>query len=307
MKSEKRHELQKNVLAEWLGKQIEEIRPHLTMILAISLGVVACIVGWYIYSGNQSTASATAWTTYFSAFSEREPDAALKKVIETQQGNAAALWAKQSLADMKLAQGAPQMFSSRSDAEQNLAEAERIYNEILAAASEPMLLARARYGLARVTESQCKPEEARKIYEEVAKNQGDLALGQAAAKDAKRLSDERDAELLRWFAKQTPKPPPAMSSPFGGPFGPSNDLPSKPDISIPENFGLGPTGEGKIGESKIGETPAPAIGDKPLIEQKPEDRKPAEPGPEAKPDDIKPDNAKPAEPKVDAKPAESDK
>jgi tetratricopeptide (TPR) repeat protein len=297
--SEKRHELQKNDLADWVGHQIEDVKPHFVPILVVSLTVVAVIVGVFLYFGSQSSVSASAWNAYFSAFSEREAEAAFSKVIKDQQGNDAALWARQSLADVKLAEGDAQLFRDRKQAEESLSEAERLYKEIVDAAPGPMLLARARYGLARVYESQCKPEEARKYYDLVVKSPSDSGLEETAARSYQRLGDKRNVELLAWFAKQTPKPPPAMGSPFDNPAGPGASLPARPDISIPEGFG--------VGEPAIGNTPgAPAIGGKPLIEQKPEDRQPAEPKADAKPAEPKAD-AKPAEPKADVKPAEQPK
>lgn len=320
--SEKRHELQKNVLADWMGQQIEEVKPHFVPILVISLAVVAVIVGVFVYFGGQSTASASAWNAYFTAFGEREAEDAFDKVIKSQQGNPASLWARQSLADVKLAEGAAQLYRDRQQAEESLGEAERLYKEIIDGSPDAMLLTRAQFGLARVYESLCKPEEARKYYDLVAKSDADKALGEVAAKSSQRLSDERTVEMLAWFAKQTPKPPPAMGSPFN-PAGPGGDLPTRPDISIPEGFGIGAPGE-----TKIGETPStPAIGDKPLIEQKPEERKASEPTSDAKPADAKPADDKPADekpaepkaaepkaeaskaeaPKADAKPAEGAK
>ena len=298
--SEKRHELQKNELADWLGRHIEDVKPHFMPIMVISLVIVAAIVGVFIFWGGQSSAGASAWNSYFTSFSEREPEDALKKVIDAQQGNVAALWARQSLADIKLAEGDAQLFRDRKQAEESLAAAERLYKEVIDANPDEMLLTRARYGLARVYESQCKPEEARKLYDTIAKAQGDAARGQAAAKNAARLSDERNVELLAWFANQTPKPPPPMTSPFGNPAGPGSDLPTRPDISIPDSLGLGAPGE-----PKIGDVPGtPAVSDQPLVDQKPAEAKPGEPAPAAKSEPAKAEPAKPESPKPDETKAE---
>jgi hypothetical protein len=73
MKSERRHELQTNYLADWLTHKIETIRPYLNMILiAVALVALAAIVGAFV-TGEQSTRAAVAWTDYFSAAAQSNP------------------------------------------------------------------------------------------------------------------------------------------------------------------------------------------------------------------------------------------
>lgn len=310
--ADKRHELQKNELAEWLGHQIEEIKPHLVPIVGVSLVAVAIIVALTIYFGSGGGASPEAWSNYFATFGERDTDAELKKVIEAQTNNAAGHWAMQSLGDMQLAQATALLFTpSRDQAADKLAEAEKLFKEVITSTRDPLLLTRARFSLAKTLESQLKPEEARKVYEQIAQEDAKSALGQAAAAAAKRLSNPREVELLAWFAKQKPKPLPQMPlNPAGGPM---SQLPARPDLALPDDLGLGGIGETKVGESPS--TPAP-IGGTPLIEQKPEERKPAEPTadkpaePKAetpKPEQPKTDEPKADAPKDDAKPAEAAK
>ncbi len=66
MKTERRHELQTNTLADWLGRQIEALRPHFTTIITGIVVLVVALVGYGIWSSRSQQAAAEAWTNYFS-------------------------------------------------------------------------------------------------------------------------------------------------------------------------------------------------------------------------------------------------
>jgi predicted negative regulator of RcsB-dependent stress response len=239
----KRHELQKNELADWLEDKIEEIRPYFPAIGIGGLLALAVVVGVWWYSSQQSQASAAAWNQYFAAIGERNQQEALEKVIASENNNEPANWARQTLADMNLARGSAAVFTDREESKQRLEEAGRHYAAILQSTSDPMLRVRATYGLARVQESLFKPEDAKKLYEQVSKEGNkDSALAKSAEEAVKRLSDPRDIEMLNWLAKQTPKrpAPSATGRPGGVPGLPGDlDLPDRPDIGLPD-FGSTP-------------------------------------------------------------------
>jgi predicted negative regulator of RcsB-dependent stress response len=239
----KRHDLQKNELADWLEEKIEDTRPYFPAIGIGGLLALAVVIGVWWYSSQQSQASAAAWNQYFSAIGERNQQEALEKVIASENNNEPANWARQTLADINLARGSAAVFTDREESKQRLEEAGRHYTAILQSTSDPMLRLRATFGLARVQESLFKPEEAKKLYEQVAKEGSkDSALVKSAEESARRLSDPRDIEMLNWLAKQTPKRP--APSPTGRPGGvpglPGDlDLPDRPDIGLPD-FGSTP-------------------------------------------------------------------
>jgi hypothetical protein len=243
MKSDRRHELQTNELADWLGQRIDELRPHAG---AITLGIVAVVtlfIGGVWYFSGSSRGSARVWSDFFSAFNTREPAKALEKLAAEHIGTKPALWALQATGDMSLSQGAAQLFSDRAEAQKLLQKAETAYKQVEAAATgDPLLQARARLGLAKVYESLCKPEDARKYYELVAETQKGTPLGELAAADVKRLKDERQLALLAWFAEQTPKKPAPVPGLGGGLPGLPGSLPDQPDIGLPGAGGLPPVG-----------------------------------------------------------------
>jgi tetratricopeptide (TPR) repeat protein len=285
MKSEKRHELQKNELAEWMGEQLEAARPHAFAIVLGIVLVIGAIVLFVAYSGAGGAAGAVAWNKYFSALNERDPSAALDQLASAEAGTPVGLWATQSYGDHFLTSATMEMFRDRDTAKKSLEKAETAYKKVESAASDPLLKSRARLGLGKVYESLNQTEEAAKWYKLVADTQKDTAIGKAAAKAAERMADPREIAALAWFAQQKPRlptPTPGAGSPLPGL---PNDLPERPDLSLP---GLGLDGIGaEKPESPAVEFPKPG-------ETKPPEEKPAE----------KPAEPKPAEPPAVAKPAE---
>lgn len=231
----RRHELQKNELADWLEEKIEDLRPYFPAISIGGLLALALVLGVWWYSTQQSQASAASWNQYFSALGEREQDEALQKVIESEKSNEAANWARQTLADTKLARGAAAVFTDREASKKQLEEAAELYTAIRSTTSDPLLRSRATFGLARAQESLFNVEGAKKLYEEVAQANSDSVIGEEAQAAVKRLSDPRDVELLNWLAKQTPKrPTPTPTGRPGGVPGLPSDLPDRPDIGLPD-------------------------------------------------------------------------
>ncbi|WP_254509645.1 hypothetical protein [Anatilimnocola floriformis] len=246
MKSEKRHELQKNELADWIGSNAGSAGDYFWPVAGGIIVAFAAAIGIAWYLSNRDSASAAAWDKYYQAFSEREREPALKDVVTNEPNSLAALWAKQSYADMTRSKGANLMFVERADGETKLKEAEEAYKEILAKARDPFLVTRAQFGMARTQESLCRPERAREYYEMVVKSEKDssgnlTALGKAADREAKRLARKDQVELIAWFATQQPKKP----APTGGhgipglpPLNVPTDLPERPDFSIPGGLNL---------------------------------------------------------------------
>jgi tetratricopeptide (TPR) repeat protein len=304
MKAERRHELKHNQLADWLEARIEGIRPHATGILLGLALLAAIILASAFYFSGETHASASAWSAYFDAFNDRDPQRVLQDLATKQSGSKAAWWAQAALGDMNLSEGTSLLYSDRKEAQKRLEAAEAAYKQV-EQADDPMLKSRARLGLARVYESLFKPDDARKYYEQVAASEKDSPLGKQAAADAKRLKDSREIAFLDWFATQTPKRP----VPFPGvganvPNLPS-DLPERPNLELPKSLGLDNIGTGAPSEpppafpSPLGTSPAPVTPDAATSDAtKAGETKPADaPAPPA----TVPDTAKPAEPSPDAK------
>jgi tetratricopeptide (TPR) repeat protein len=282
MKAERRHELKHNELADWLGERMEMLKPHATGILLGVVLLLVIILGGYLYFSGESQSTAAAWSDYFGALNDREPQKVLQDLATSQSGSKAAWWALMAVGDMNLGEGAALLHSDRTEAQKRLEAAEKAYKQA-EVSDDPMLKSRAQLGLAKVYESLCKPEEALKYYELVAQSQKDSAIGKAAAADAARMKDPRAVEFLAWFAQQTPRRPAPMPGLGGAIPGLPSDLPERPDIGLPG-----------LNLDKIG-TPAPA-------EPAPSFPAPGAtlpatpPADSAAPDAAKPDDARPAAP-----------
>jgi tetratricopeptide (TPR) repeat protein len=215
MKGERRHELERNELADWLAKTFETIKPYQNAILAtvllVLVGTVAYswwarqsagrqVGGWDAFHGAlwelaQGTASPTGVAADFEAIVDRYPDRDV------------ALWARIMAADLHLAIGCDELFHNKGIANQELRKAEDHYLTILHANnSNSDLRERATFGLARARESQGNLQKAMEHYQEVERNWPEGAYAAAAAS---RLADLKRADTQRLydrFAKFDPKP-----------------------------------------------------------------------------------------------------
>ncbi|MBC8875210.1 MAG: hypothetical protein H8E44_37790 [Planctomycetes bacterium] len=236
MKTQRRHELQTNELADYLGKYLQQIQPysrHIT--IGLGLVVVAIIAGVY-YSNMRAARQGAGWSDYLAAFGSEDSDA-LEEVAKLHGGTTAALWSLQSAGDIKLAMGTRQIFTDRDEAEESLKDAEEHFLAVEKdATGHPQLVQRAKYGLAQVNESLCKIDKARTYYDEVAKLAPDSALGKSAKRRHDRLANKSVEGWYAWFERQeSSMPPMPPGGPMGGPDV-SDDLdmlPARPDISFP--------------------------------------------------------------------------
>lgn len=327
MKSERRHELQHNELADWIGEKVEALKPYGSQI-ALAIALVALVIAGSVWwFGTEDHASAANWTALFTARNApRDREKELDNFATAHQGTKPALYAQMVIGDTAAREGSRAMFTDRNEAKKQLERAETAFKAAEAGTQDVELKSRARLGLAKVYESLCKPEEARKYYEMVAASLKDSAIGREAAADAARMKSRDQADLLVWFAAQTPKRPPPFSGMGGTIPGMPNDLPARPDISVPsvtppsglglDNIGTGvpaipapdfPTPGATTPGATIPAptTPTPDAGktepSKPDATKTDETPKPEAPKPEVpKPESPKPESPKTEAPKTEA-------
>jgi len=258
MKTQRRHELQTNWLADYIGKHLQQIQPYQTHItFGVVLIAVLCIGAVY-YMNKQRTRSGVSWSDYFDAFGARDAKA-LEEVSKLHDGTTAALWAKQSAGDIKLATGAGLLHSDREEAEKSLKDAEKLFLAVEAGgAGNPMLVRRARLGLAQVYESLFKVEKAQQYYEKVAKSAPDTAFGKMAKRRFEQLSAPSLQRWYAWFERQEPVVPGGASGSVADEPTVSDDLdmlPDRPDLSFPGSGILDELKNVKPEPSKPGEAP----------------------------------------------------
>jgi hypothetical protein len=286
MKTQRRHELQTNVLADYLGKQIQEIRPHARTITIAILAVLVVALGYMYFSGQRQAKAGVAWSDYFKAVGNRDANS-LEEVSKLHAGTAAALWAHQAVGDLKLAEGAGRMYTDRKESARVLREAEEHYRAIEKATSAPPLLTeRAYFGLAQVYETDNDLAKAKNYYEKVARAGRDSALAKAAKRRGEQLSDKDVESWCNWFEHQEPVARRTSKDGQEGPKVPEDldHVPGKPDLPS-EEPGQEPA------KPAAGKTapPSPPATPKPAPESKDQEAEPAAPGAE------KPAESKPAE------------
>ena len=291
MKTQRRHELQTNQLADHIGIWLRRIRPYQKHILYGAVSIVVIVAAVLYLNAQQHARAGASWEDYFSAMIEQRPEA-LDEVARLHSGSTAALWARLAAADMKLTTGAALLFQDRREAQQKLKEAERDLLALeLDAAGSPMLLQRTRYGSAQVYEALFEVDKARDYYRKVIAADPDSALGQLAQRRHDQIADKDMDRWFAWFERQVPRPP-AGAMPAGDrepdvPFDLS-DLPTRPDPSFP---GGGAPGQPEAMPAEETSEPAeaapkagPAVAPGPQSVPEPEPKSAPDPEPKGAPE-----------------------
>jgi hypothetical protein len=257
MKTKRRHELQTNILADWMGKQIEVLRPHSQAIAIGAIAVVAIIAGAIALSQWLGSREPGGWPEYFGAFAERDPEK-LQEVAETEGvDDRAANWALLTAAELQMSEGAQQLYEDKDEGADILEQArDKLAALAKRSPSDPYLKQRSQYVAGQVYESLAAArttgvtknlDKAREHYNKAKEVAPDTPLGKAAAEALERLKDEKSVvALLQEFAKH--KPPERSGAAGLPPLGAGGvsaenpplterDLPERPDLSLP-GFGL---------------------------------------------------------------------
>ena len=284
MKGDRRHELQRNDLADWLAKTAEQVRPYSRV---LTLGVLVCVLAAlvYIYVSRRSTAQASLASNDLyrglSARSAADLEGIAAQFPSHNVGHLSAVLA----GDMHLSRGCMELFENKATASDELRKAVEQYRAVQDGCREPALLEQATFGLGRAYEalagtrqSQGELDKAIQTYEEQLAAWPD---GPYAASATRRLADLKRDETKAFYDKFAAfDPKPAVTEqpgPLDAP--PSFDLDSIDEDSFPQ---LLLDAEG-ADESMPGEGEAEADA---LPEGPPEETAPAEseeaspPGPE---------------------------
>ena len=123
MKQQRRHELQTNVLADTLGKQIQALQPYSKVVTIGLIAVVVIVIGYIYLSAQQQTLAGASWADYFKAIGSHDA-AKLDEVAQLHKDTAAGFWARQAAGDLRLTAGSGQLYMDRKEAQKSLREAE---------------------------------------------------------------------------------------------------------------------------------------------------------------------------------------
>lgn len=301
MKTQRRHELQTNQLADRIGAYLQMIRPYQRQMLYGAITIVVLVAAVLYLTSQQRARVAAGWEDYFTALVEQRPEA-LDEVARLHADSTAALWARQNAGDMRLAEGAAMLYQDRVEASKKLREAAKDLSAVeQSAVGMPMLLQRVRFALAQTYESLFELDKARDYFQKVVAAEPNSALGRLAQRRYDQIAGKQADRWFAWFEKQTPKPPAGMT-PAGGaePNVPSDlsELPDRPNLPLEIMPATTPETEAKpepASEAKPEPAPETEAKSEPAPEAKPE------PAPEAKPETTPAPEAKP-EPAAEAKP-----
>ena len=205
MKSERRHELQHNELADWLAKMGEAIRPHQNAILAGLVTVLIVVLGYTYWSRTSAARTTEAWDQVSAAIEGGKIDE-LAQVAEDYPNSYVGHMAAVVLADVRLAEGCNGLFTDNANARQDLTKAIHLYTIVRDRSRTPSLLERATFGLARARESKGELESAEKLYEEITSTWPEGTYTVAASERLEDLKRPATKKLYDDFRGFDPKP-----------------------------------------------------------------------------------------------------
>jgi tetratricopeptide (TPR) repeat protein len=241
MKTERRHELQTNVLADSLGRSAGLAKPYGKQIMfGIGAVVVVLAVGAFLIN-DQSSRLSSGWSDFFAASYDENPER-LHEVAIDHAGTTAGNWAQLAQADIELTRGIRSLYINRDSANASLERAIASYENVVDRAAQGSDLQNsARFGLAQARECAGDLPEAIENYDEVIANApNDSVLAAQAEQRREQLQDPNMKKFYNWFANQ--KPVPRISPGFGLPPDlPANLglIPDQPDLSFPGDLTTG--------------------------------------------------------------------
>lgn len=226
MKSERRHDLQSNELANTLGSGIEKVQPFVQYIVGGVVIAALLAVGWGVYTSFARKSAAAAWTEYYFTLNTGDAEA-FKAIADKHPGSAAALWAEQTAGDEYLADGIDALYRDRGQGVELLNNAIQSYEKVKSTAQQAELRTRAVLGLAQAHESLGEIEKAKTEYQQVINDGLQPAITTMASNRLAFLNSQAGKDFYAWFDKLKPTPavPPKMDGDLGV-------LPTSPDLKF---------------------------------------------------------------------------
>ncbi len=210
MKTERRHELQTNELANWLGNATLFVERNARAVVGGVVALAIILIAYFYLTSESEAKRSAGWDQYFRAMQTNDVTE-LNDIVTNFDGSPVAAWSRLALADDNLIAGTNDLFTNRAIANDRLRAAATDYEEVVrssAAAKEQLLKQRATMGLARTYESLNELGKARELYWELAdEKRWEPPL--YAAMSAQRLANLDQAstkEFYDWFARLQPTP-----------------------------------------------------------------------------------------------------
>lgn len=202
MKTERRHELQTNDLADWLGKKLETIEPYGRVIVGVIVGLMV-LAGVYMYWSNQQEAQEQqVWNEFLASLNDAD---ALRDVVERHPDADATQWARLTLAELQLGDGVELMFTDRAAATEQLNRAVENFKLLREDASDESIRARAALGWGKALESLNQLDEAREQFQWLVDAMPESAYAMEAKNRLADLDRQGTKTFYDWFATLQPE------------------------------------------------------------------------------------------------------
>ena len=215
MKTERRHELQTNELADWLGTHIQSVRPYTKVLVAPVVIIAAGTIAFAYLTSQGSGRVAQGWQDFYAAAIERDA-AKLDTLADEYPDTTLTAWARQMAADAYLTRGAGLLHIDRDDAAAQLENARKAYTAVLNQTNSELVEPRALLGLAQVYEARGEVDEALKRYGQVIEKWPQSALAEVATQRRDFLTTPATRQFVAWFDDQQPQLPPVGQLPASG-------------------------------------------------------------------------------------------
>ncbi len=151
MKTERRHKLETNELADSLAHWVESVKPYVRTIMGLLIAAVVLAFAYAFVSRHSAAKAREGWDEYFQAFNQFSRDK-FEDVADKYPGTPAAWWSKTVVGDMNLNEGTNLLYSDKPLGRDKLHSAVGDYESVLKDATESAVLQRATFGLARAHE-----------------------------------------------------------------------------------------------------------------------------------------------------------
>lgn len=234
MKTERRHELKHNDLADWIAQTGERLRPYATGILGVVLALVMLVFVYVYLQNSRASRRREAIDAYYDAYNSPQGLTRLDEIARQYPSEPAGVLAQLAAADRRLDEGTRNLFTDRATARDQLRKAVEGYEAARAATEDPFLKQMALWGAARSHEALGfeSPGDLRTavgLYNEFAKTYPQAPLAVEAKRRVADLQRNSTLEFYDWFARVPVSPPPGQEPLIGDP-GSLEKLPEGPEI-----------------------------------------------------------------------------
>ncbi len=200
MKTERRHDLETNVLADTMARWIDHIKPYTNVIWAVVVVGLVIAIGGYLVTSRSSQREAEAWEEYYNAVSGGRVDLnQLQRIAQEYSGTKIADWANIARADALLRQVSFLLFVDGPASKELLGKTRRAYVSLQKNSTDPEILSRASFGLGRAFEMEGRLDKAQEQYALVTG-----VFGQSAAARMKAVENRETKEFYGWFVVAQP-------------------------------------------------------------------------------------------------------